>query len=235
MFAKEPPAWLQSWVSFFDDSEAKDQCHFRRRAILALTLGPLGFFLTMGVIRPLWVLTLLLFGRRDVNYKPLVHPFSADTEDIAITLGPSRWWKKESGRSRSVFFRFINPPTLVGALAISWLFWKMGEVPFLAMLILLMGFLLFGGLGTLAILGLKRWYRSLEDAALRMEFGRHQREEREKLSEGERRRRAEFFELETLACNGLREARLAALPREKRTVYLRFQELKARVCRPYAH
>lgn len=46
--------------------------------------------------------------------------------------------------------------------------------------------------------------------------------------------KAFYAELETLSCNGDRKAGLKELPKERRTIYLRFQAVKAAVCRPYA-
>ena len=66
---------------------------------------------------------------------------------------------------------------------------------------------------------------------------RQAKEASEKAKKAEQKRRDEEFakELEQLSCsNASREVSVAALPKERQTVYLRFQNLKSKVCRPFA-
>lgn len=61
------------------------------------------------------------------------------------------------------------------------------------------------------------------------------RRERERREAAERRRLQEMMQgIDPLLCGGEIKPDLAALPPERRTLYLRFQDLKARVCRPFA-
>lgn len=85
-FAKEPSAWEKWWVNlWFGGEAAHDQCHFRRRRLVAYTLQPplvALFIATTTTVRALIALFFSLFGRRGVDYAAIVHPFNNEIHDV---------------------------------------------------------------------------------------------------------------------------------------------------------
>lgn len=113
LFAKKPPAWEQRWVNFFFETKAKDQCQYRRRRILAYSAQPflVLFWLLLKLgIRWATVAVLLVLGfwidfnnswnpkkwKPLLNFTPLVHPrlenyrdlFLYNFRDLADDTGP---------------------------------------------------------------------------------------------------------------------------------------------------
>lgn len=49
VFSKERPEWLKRWVNLWYDQKATvDDCHFRKRAIFAFTLQPIGMLIYLA-------------------------------------------------------------------------------------------------------------------------------------------------------------------------------------------
>lgn len=72
VFADEPPAWEKKWVNFFFSTRATDQCDFGRRRLLAYTIQPL-LILLMMIVRWVVFLGALSSGARKLNPRPLFH------------------------------------------------------------------------------------------------------------------------------------------------------------------
>jgi hypothetical protein len=113
LFAKKPPTWEQGWVNFFFETRAKDQCQYRRRRILAYTAQPflvlLWLLLKLGV-RWVTIALLLALGlwfnhghswspknwKPWLRFSPLIHPqredyldlFTYDLKDLFGEMGP---------------------------------------------------------------------------------------------------------------------------------------------------
>lgn len=89
IFAKEPPNWEKKWINLWFREKAKNQCQYRRRRILAYTIQPPAVFIYMILIlglRSIIALSYLLCGVTDINFKPLIHPWKNDTDNMAYDI-----------------------------------------------------------------------------------------------------------------------------------------------------
>jgi hypothetical protein len=243
MFAKQPPrlwTWLGNRYSIWDHAP-RDQCDLRRRALF--TLGTLWLVLltrliavvVMETINLAVVGVLLLFGMRNLNFEALRHPFEEMPKTIYRWQKPSIWWFKHGkdrwgGKSyvlRHPVWFVINPPVILGCVVTGLIiYWSVGTllplilavaVPFaIGFMIVLIGYLAKGPI--------TRWSKRMREAL------EQQQEEQRK-----RAREALNRQLEQLACSSDNQpASISALPRRRRTVVLRYQQAKAKVCRPFA-
>lgn len=248
MFAKEPPRIMKWFGTRYPiwNKAAVDQCHLRRRALITAATLPIvaPFVLLVAlfatVINFSAATVLLVSGRRGIDFRPLRHPLTYAPAYAWDELGPSVWFMKKNTISyldddnvprhatiysrRSVVIRGINPFTVgiavIGGCIISVL------LNSLLWILACVGALLMGVL--LATL----FIRFFPDSW--WERRKQRRKERQKAKMAElRAKRTE--QLQQLACNTLpRPVNVAALPPEQQTIRLRFNQLKAKVCKPYA-
>jgi hypothetical protein len=248
MFAKKPPAWMQ-WLGTrysFWNGAARDQCDLKRRALFTGISGPFALvgiaclLLVAGAVLSLVVAVnaltsalLLIDGRRGVELGSL-NPFESDPAKIWRRRGHSFWYKKETQSSyggltyedRTPVLFVLNPTTVVFAAAVGtlvgWLAWS--SIP-LGIAIAIGALLAISLIVALIASGPAK--RKFEERRIRHKKEEEDLEQREK--------EALRKDLELLACsNQSSEVSLKALPRERRTVVLRFHALKASVCKPFA-
>ncbi len=224
LFAKEPPQWEQRWVNLWFETKPRDECQYRRRRILAYTIQPPAVLLWLtGLLGWRWLAAafqLLLLCRRGVNLKPLVHPWRYKTEDIWDRAGETIFWREVGRRGEELPLLFLLPFApiwpLVILLGLGLLYLRNP-----ALLIWEIAAIIFGCSVGLMVLGTVLLFVS--PALLR------KLEEKQKAKW--RKAQADY---EELLCNGCSEVSFRALPPERQTIYLRFQDLKARVCQPFA-
>lgn len=257
--------------------------------MLAYTVQPPVVFLYMMaklIFRASAALLLILWGQRGLSFKPLIHPWAADNNDV--------WWHargkgtiftmKNDGTERGdiqLFLFFLTPlihVTIVVAAYVAtffskvpWSFWQMvavaegvvvglvvllcllvvilwlhdkigdtvrevapkglalAVVGFLALLLILLAIRhpMIAGMivATVAVSWLASWVATMDKREL------------EKLPQEERQNvllEREYSRYQAIACNGPMVAKYSALPQERRTVYLFYRDLKAKVCKQYA-
>jgi len=243
LFAKPPAGWLSAWVNRWFRSRPKDQCDFRKRMILAFTLQPLllGLYaIICPVLRLVWWVLGLFFGMRKLRFSPIFHPFRQTFDDIwnghpfkEHQRRRSVFLYDKNGRERSGWMLVIYPPILTIALAAAALIaWKfLGGINIITLLYGLLW--LVGGLVALVIVvAIINWVieKTEEMEPVRR---RHKREARERARQEKLRLQQDSMAL--LGCDRRPTTiDLRGIPKPRRTVWLRFQSLKARVCRPYA-
>lgn len=245
-FAQEPAEWERSWVNFFFGSPAVDQCHFRRRRIFAYTLQPL-IFIALLIAMYLTVTLLTFFGLvlkvprnagkiLEKYWNQIRHPLDSDFSDLwtVIRDGDSVFATDKDGKVQPGYIRFLKPWLVLTFSAASFLLggitkvvlWELGfewwkELSWFGAFLVGAG-LAAGLIGTIAAIYLA--WRAYFDQQI-AEWRKAARAELEE----ERRRH-----LTLLACDIAGAARLGAIPGELRTIHLRFEDFKARVCRPFA-
>lgn len=220
-FAKEPSNIEKIWVNFFFKNKAVDQCEFRRRRMLAYTVQPLIFL----VVALFWAVVIscvqilnLMIGKWTVweDFKA----FSIDKRVDFLKVekfGPLDWM-------------FVPVPGITTAACVLWRIthlWKwMLIIPALLLVIpIVIGFLCLG-------IALFDWiYRSIVKRSPRIRAAHAKAREVERLAI----QKAELEALDLLLCNsGKRIYKLGDLPKNKRTIKLRFQNIKSAVCKPFA-
>lgn len=243
MFAKEPNRFMKWLASRYNwERSAFDQCSLRRRALITLfTLPFVAMFLAIKrvvlyvgekVVTAGWWIVLLasyvnavFFGVRKLNKSVLKgNPRNYDPQDIWRHSEPTIWLykkDKESGEyiAKHPVFLVLNPPALlffcVVGLALYFVFSSLT-----LLVIALAAFVLIAIAIIVAV-------AAFEPVTTSLTKTKESREENQK----ETLRN----DLEQLACsNASREVNLSALPKRRRSVSLRLQATKAKVCKPFA-
>jgi hypothetical protein len=253
-FAKEPPAWAKTLTGRFYVGRVNDQCGFRRRMI-----GSLIIVVPFMILGTIWKLLTLLYGllttRREYNLRHLIQPLHgkwmgviSDVSKDYSWMWHDRWGIRRQGALR--LLRFYNHLTafavptgiwLIGMIhgedgqpLISWSWLEIflrfnGAVLTLVLVIAICWLLCLGGM----------W---LWNNLLRSLVGRLPKRPiaakpvmPDVDAEEIERRRLEA-ELTAMVCpGGYAPTTLAELPKNRRTVELRYNELKAWAsCKPFA-
>ncbi|MFA4818299.1 MAG: hypothetical protein WC621_00470 [Patescibacteria group bacterium] len=259
-FAKEPPAWEKRWVNlWFERKMPRHQCKYRKRRMLAYSIQPplvLAFIIFISLFRFLAAVFWILFRTKtEVNLKPIVRPFEYDSNDV--------WWQAKTARnfyaenknykerSRLVWLYhpvviilasallFISDRTFGGLFLAShffsawWLYILLS--PIAITLVVFVAFII-----TVVIFNFVK--------LIGLVFGKTSKEEKQTKKEDKQKRKkeAEQAVIETkleliesdllpLTCGEEQLIpELKALPKEKRTIYLRFLDLRSKLCKPFA-
>lgn len=232
VFAPEPSAREKAWVNYFFHNKAVDQCNFRRRKMFAYTVQPILIALQM-VVRLFITLVALLCGTRNFSLQPLLHPLTHDMNNQFSILGggsifirklpddeieynyphQSMWWLMRKIALLPlmpavfifiIFSIFINPE------------------PLLIILLLTVGFIVMTVLISLGVYLFKNdgWIQFVYWIENKMSKTSAQISEEES---------------QLLVCSPNRKpVTMSNLPAKKKTIRLRFLDLKSRVCKPFS-
>jgi len=249
-FAKEPPKWLSKWVNLPFRWKPVDQCDFRKRCILAFSLQPIIIAIWLIVKELIAIsigLFLLLCGIKGVNFSPARKPFIYDLDEVWDNLGGSIFFNKKYPFLAAFTPIFVLTIFIAPLLIINYytdfdantpktmLFSTMTVV--LLFLIITVFWGIFWGLvisiNKIIDYVCKREAKSRKRRKSRWEI-MEERERAEKLQK-KLALQIEYENLSSIVCTGRRlEPSLASLPKRKRTIHLRFLDLKAKVCKPFA-
>ncbi len=257
-FSSEPSRLEKWWVNLWFESKPRDQCQFRRRRFVAYTIQPLivlAWVLWMFLIRAVFAGFSLFLGMRGVKLAPLVHPFRNKTRNVYPRLDEGNYFERRNnffltrsdGELRSDWFTMLHPSLLMVSASVVCLMigadvWNpnlsSGSGVAGVIAIALVFQLAITGIFILAIRGInylesQEFSNQLYDKrSTKANLKRANDKRREELAE-----RRRIADLEVVACDcseAKPEVNLKALPKHKQTFYLRLQEFKSRVCRPYA-
>ncbi len=246
-FAKERPLWFSELVNWWFLYPPADECDFRARLWTLIPKIPV--LIVGGLIFGFWVyvsgLTLLaiaLFcGWRGISLKPFLHPLiTMNNDDIPILLplseqvketGTSSYYlTRADGKRRSLWFLLLHPLSWT---IIFWC-WQRGILEGKWSAQIIISILIATLLGWYCVGRIIRWVKARHstfviDEQLAREFGRQRVQRYKQACEEQFQKIAAFA-----TCSVNTQPAVSALPREYRTFRLRFLELKAKVCRPFA-
>lgn len=228
-FASPPSKFEKFWVNFWFERTAGNQCQFRRRRMLAYSIQPfvvLLYMLGKTIVRGVIALSMLLCGFRGVNLHPLIHPWAMDNNDIWWHMGRSVFTATKDGKSRKFIVvvceisnaiedhgsDIMTTVVLIGLAAIAIKFGFRYPLT-VAVIATIVGVVLLTG-------------RLVTMKARKLEA----------LPENERKQillERENARYQGIACNGPMVASLSALPEERRTIYLRYKDIKAKLCKQF--
>lgn len=215
VFAKEPPEWVSQWVNHFFAEKQKDECNLRRRYIFAFAVQPI-VFLFIFLSRYVSVLFGLLCLRQGLNFKPLVNPYMT--------------WDQIWEGSRLEFFPNWNSPfkaVLIPFLPIIWLPLLCVSFAFGLPLSFIASVISMLSLIPLLSLIIAFTFPKINDKINSKKEDQIESNDRGFWYDGK--------DLETITCITGREYNsVKDLPKKYRTFKLRFQELKTKVCKPFA-
>jgi hypothetical protein len=223
-FAKEPSDTEKKWVNFFFKNKAVDQCEFRRRRMLAYTVQPIVFsviFIFYALAISCIQLFNLMIGKWTIWEK--ISAFKIDRRVDFLTI-------KKLGHLR---YLLLPVPWLTTAAYVIFWFTHLMRWLLIPPAYLLAIPILFGMI-TLIMLGFDFLIAWSIKRSPRIRAARERKIELERL-----RRlalyKAELEALDLLLCSsGKRITRFRDLPKNKRTIKLRFEGIKSLVCRPFA-
>ena len=244
VFAKEPPAWEKKWVNLFWGGKSTDQCHYRKKRLFAYSFQLILFLpilasieLAVGAI----ISALLLFGTKGIGFIKIIHPFAEPFSSI---------WDETNG---SIFGRRFIPKLLpsifLGSSVISWATCKILGVQLIIGTTSLLETVIMGGVtvGAMVVVcgfillsyhGISIAIDKIRNAIVPgAEERKRQKRLLAEMAEKERiRKLRERMEAEyaLLACDGNLSANMRTLPPEKRTIHLRYKDLKSRICKSFA-
>ncbi|MEO6760896.1 MAG: hypothetical protein ABI220_00770 [Candidatus Saccharimonadales bacterium] len=237
MFAPEPKPWQKILVKFFFPSRENDQCHFRKRLIGASVM--MIFVQLYGLlVRPIIALWMLYFGFRKVKWSDIFdispHELVNNRDNYAGT-----WWTIDKhNKDRGPWWFIISPVVPVIILGIPLVIfgifsirnndnplvdWGWWETVLITDGLIIAAIVVFA-IGYIAVMLIKSAIQGLHLKNGNQATNQIPDAEREKL----------LASLRTMSLNRDTRVSLSALPKEKQTIALRFYDLKARVCRPFA-
>lgn len=256
-FASEPPKWVRWWVNLPYDNPPRDQCAFRKRAVLAFTLMPfaitvfcvIGFLVSLaslvyGVLflarglHPLTVFKLFEPNRvlREVNIRGWERRYSYwSLED---SNGRSKKWRllltPFAGLVYFAVIEFFHRRTGMGRLEVLIFAWNsvIGAVMsrFGAIVFVLV---LVAAIGLIINL-LDRRSAHQKNTERRLRNDPKYMKELLRKEEEERRNYLETALRHVTCSTQAKAVNIAGIPLRKRTFRLYFQETKRKVCRFYA-
>lgn len=251
-FAKEPPAWEKRWVNLWFETRPRDQCQFRKRRFVAYTIQPPAvlFWLMIKFLIEFFTATgLLLAGMRNVDLDPLIHLWKKDIDDVWVNVRVdvrrgkcgSVFVYNKNGRKRPMIVWAFMPAVWVSVFGVLLYlrFTSSFDMSWLALMTttVVLPLILLGALTIFVSLldAVRYGTSSLVDRFIKTESDEKKtRREAEKLRQLKITLEKQYTQLQAITCDGPVTVNLKALPKERQTVYLRFKDLKAKVCRPLA-
>lgn len=234
VFAKEPAKWEKTWVNLWFRGKPQDQCDFRRRRLLAYTVQPVVMLFDL-VIRLFAMVIPFLWLSRGLTFKYLIHPLTYGLSDLGELFKGGSWTIPHLPEDTAydpeltlsyVFRKLWKTPVMPVSLFAIWLLVRFHII---AQALLVVAFIL-----VIACLAL--FFASGLIGRASHAFA----EWVNKLSWFNKADESLWYldknEIEALACTSdvAKRKSISALPRSHRTIRLRFQDLKAKVCRPFS-
>ena len=227
LFAKEPPEWEQQWVYWLQSRGVDNQCDYRKKRIFAYTVQPIA--LLLKILLELIILTVaFLIGSKSFSFKYLFHPLTYELRDAYELWNSGSWFLgsfdfDDCNSKSDYFFVLVKSlwkiPFMPAVLSVFTLMYYSGILlPVLfsliaVVLILFFTFLVVNGEATRFLLLIKKlfgrkdhipWYLNKE-------------------------------EIDLITCYPDKQPiTFAQLPRKKKTIKLRYLDLKSKVCKPYS-
>jgi len=240
VFAAEPPEWEKTWVNHFFREKPIDQCDFRRRRMFAYGVQPI-IMLGNILVRFFFFTVGLLIGARDLSLQPLLHPLSYNlSESTEVCCGGTIFirhcWEDDAPNwsprplqlvwymIRSFYLLPFMPPFLaLTILMIVFHVWKYFiVVGIIVGLISIVGIVI-AFLSNHMYVDVFNWVASLFETK----------------SKGNGSNDTPWYmdqeEIDLLTCKPDRKAfDFKSLPARKKTLHLRYQDLKAKICKPFS-
>jgi len=224
-FAPEPSEAEKNWVNFFFRDPALDQCDFRRRRLLAYSVQPI---LIIALMEFRLLIAILMTGMliRKVNWKPIYQPTIHETDDVYINTDDKVFIYGDLGDEYRNHRRYIictyiliNPLVLILLTSLSLIFnsaWLTVPIMVYLLIMLCMGVFQAGA-----------FIKKVEDARPRP---------RPKPKAEAKPKRVEAPPMaidEFTVCTGAGFVPMKQLPKSKKTIKLKFLDLKNKICIPF--
>ena len=236
VFAPEPSAWEKSWVNHFFRQKVVDQCDFRRRRLFAYLVQPfiIGFF---NLVRSIILLAGLLTGARNLSLKYLFHPLTYGLKDTFEI------WEKGSlfiqrlpeDESESTDLKFLTPSYAFRSFW-AFLFMPLFSIPIVWLLLhhhpVVAGLIAFVPVFIIVIFCLMAYLVSRGNASILFNKAWNGLNN---LFTSDKLWYLDQDEVQFITCtNDKKPTTYKSLPARRKTIRLRFQNLKTKVCKPFS-
>jgi hypothetical protein len=239
IFAPEPSEKEKEWVNHLFRYKAEDQCEFRRRRMFAYSIQPILTVFSLVARFAVYLLALLI-GAKDATIDQVIHPLTYPLSNIFSLLGGGSYFVRhlpeddteESLRGVKEFFSYtarkfcLLPFMPLVILAVGFLAVFMTKL-FVIGLVMILGVLVLG----LLVLGMVTGTAGeLADSVHRLM----------NYLTGKTSIPEEYWylnpeEFEMITCSDSDGPRsFESLPSKKKTLKLRYYNLKSKVCRPFS-
>jgi len=217
-FAKEPPKWEQAWVNAMFRQRPQDQCEYRRRRLWAYSIQPI-IVLFLMILRLIPTLVAFLFAARNFSFKHLFSPFALDLDDAKEMFSEGLLFvRKDQTSLLKTYCMFPLTPIIsfpIIGVAVLCLIGKISVVGIGMTILYILG--TFFGIVLLVLLVFFIVYVVMSQLDKIPTWYDDQ------------------SEIEAIVCDGRSvPTKISKLPQKKRTVYLRYQAVKNKVCKPFA-
>lgn len=236
LFGKEPSKFEKEWVNWLIKDKAVDQCDFRRRRLFAYLVQPFIMFGNL-LIRMFFLLIAALIVSRKISLQPLLHPLRLDLGDATGIVSGTYLLPVLKDDKEAATGDYSN-------LQMSWyLIRKLWMLPFMPVFYIFYYTLLHGhhpGLGLLIVGGILVSLFAIIMFAFAISDGVFKRVWNNLADKINRWFYPEYYyinqdEIDNLICSSNKKFNsLTSLPKRKRTLRLRFLNLKSKVCKPFA-
>lgn len=235
-FAKEPSAFEKAWVNWLYKKKCVDQCAFRRRRMFAYTLQIFPYLGSM-FLRILGTFAALMIGARDFSFDLITHPMRSELGNVLdIFENGSIFITKISDRENpfSMYWKGNTRPNRMDAFR--YLKHRFRYLPFMPLALVFEAFIVAAIVFTHFIL---LWMLLSIVGGIGLYFGtltyreRRAEQNKAKVPEGTPWYLKEE-EMDFIIHNPNKGRNLSSLPFRKRTLKLRFLDLKSKVCRPFS-
>lgn len=236
-FAPEPSELKKTWVNYFHRDRPVDQCEFRRRSIFAYTLQPVIMVLNL-FIRLLPLILATLIGSRGWSLKYILHPLTYDLNLATDVL-----------KGGSIFIKHLPEDEYDCDITLSYLIRSFWALPFMPLVMIffaliwlfnafwLLGAIIGGIICTVVLIFVIAFIQSGK-AGNTLLYLYEKISKLTNINNSEKSEKVWYTdedEINLLVCNGEKKMKkLSDLPRQHRTLKLRFLDLKSRVCRPFS-
>lgn len=234
LFAKEPPAWEQTWVNIMFRNPPIDQCDYRKRRLWAYSIQiPIALFVL--AFRIVASIVLMLAGFKQVSWAPVLRPLIHESEDI-IDFDGGNWFWPDINEDSFVQYagRFalpaFSPLSLIGASGIAWMVSSAAEAfSWMSFFMTAVSIVATAAIVVPLAVGV------ITALAVFVQYQSRKQDELAKRTpvvyDYMRPGTAQYLSCDAM---GDRARTLADVPREQRTLRLRFEDTKAKVCKPFS-
>lgn len=234
-FAPEPPKWEKPWVNHFFRQKVVDQCNYRRRRLFAYGVQPFIMFF-FGLAKALLLLVGLLTGARNWSLK-FLHPLNYSIKDTFEIWEKGSYFVKHLPEDdvESTDLKFL---TVSYAVRSFWalLFMPLFSLPIIWFLLhhhpVVAGLIAFVPIFIIGIFCLMAYLVSRGNASKLFNKAWNKLNG---LFESTDLWYLQQEDMELITCNtDKKPLTYKNLPGKRKTVRLRFQNLKTKVCRPFS-
>ena len=225
VFAKPPAKWEKTWVSWLNTNKSIDQCEWRRKRLFAYTLQPVIFLLNF-LLRFVMYFTAFMIGMEGVKYLSFLNPLNEYLTSASGNLFDGHWLTKPINNDTlktfiksllfNIFVVIFTTPLTFALLVLLWKFHVIYTAFYIIKIAAVVIFILLCFIGCVILTSF------LYD----------------KYQERKRKMPAWYLDQENsdlLICSpNKRITSINDLPSNKKTIMLRFQDIKSKICRPYS-